>query len=689
MFKRKNILITGGAGALGQELTKQILALNPGKIVVYSRDDNKHAMMESKFNDDRIRYIIGDVRDYDRLQMACRDIDIIIHCAALKHVDRGEYNLIEYKSVIVDGAENIIKVCINTPNIKKVVALSTDKACLYGDCLVDIDKDNNPIKISRMVNNKYNKTVKSYDENTGKIVNSKVYNWYRNLLENRELYYVSYENAQYYGKNRTCLIGTEDHPILTTDGWKRLDELKETNYLITAEDAPNEKQEAFIIGTLLGDGNLTNIYKKTRGECQSIINCRSALNLQHGKLDKSWLELKLNILKDFKNSGINEIKHIIDNINYPQYSVQFNNSAYFTKLFKIFYDKEGKKHIPIDLVCKYLDKYPEILLATWFQDDGCKSYDNIRLATHSFNKNEVEEIIKKLCSIGLECYIAHPKYKTSIYNEIRFTVKGTEKFFNLTSKYILLRRKIPNKFNNNDYTENLWNLGEPIRYITSPIIKKVDKDILNPIVVFCLDVENTHNFIVANMIVHNCAPRNLYGAAKLMSDKMFVAANRVCDTKFSVIRYGNVINSTGSLLTKVTKGEPMSLTHADMTRFWIPLDYASKLVLFLCTNMRGGEIFIPKIPCCKVSNFLIKQFGKCEFNIIGIRPGEKLHESMFLKSDCMYMLEFKYWYLVYPYIPEVEVFGGYVGSKFEPFDYTSENVTNMDWLVGIDSWLTK
>lgn len=317
IFKRKNILLTGGSGSLGHALIEKLLPLNPGKIVIYSRDDMKHVVTESKFNDNRLRFVVGDVRDYDRLSTACRDIDIIIHTASLKHVDKGEYNALEYKSVIVDGAETIIKVCMNNPKITNVVALSTDKA---------------------------------------------------------------------------------------------------------------------------------------------------------------------------SGAGV-----------------------------------------------------------------------------------------------------------------------------------------------------------------------------------------------------------NLYGCAKALSDKLFISANNMCSTKFSIIRYGNVINSNGSIVKRIETNKnndddflkPINLTDDRMTRFWITLDYASSLVLFLCSNMNGGEIFIPKLPSMKVRDFLSQRFPDKEFKIVGIRLGEKLHESMFLKCDCIYILEFNYFYIIYPHvIKHPKMFGELLGKKIEKeFEYNS---VDNEWFINDD-----
>ena len=144
MFKDKTILITGGSGSLGQELTKQLLEFNPFKIIVYSRRDHDHAEMERKFNyNPKLRFFIGDVRDYERLNLALHDVDYVIHTASLKHIDRAEYNPIEYKKTIVDGAENVIRACLEQ-NVKKCVALSTDKASnpsgVYGSAKLISDK---------------------------------------------------------------------------------------------------------------------------------------------------------------------------------------------------------------------------------------------------------------------------------------------------------------------------------------------------------------------------------------------------------------------------------------------------------------------------------------------------------------------------------------------------------------------
>ena len=127
MFKGKKVLITGGTGSLGTALTQRLLSENVDTIRVFSRNENKQLEMDSKFHDDRLRFLLGDVRDYNRLTRACEDIDIVFHAAALKHVPIIEYNPFEAIKTNILGSENIINACL-THNVEKAVCISTDKA---------------------------------------------------------------------------------------------------------------------------------------------------------------------------------------------------------------------------------------------------------------------------------------------------------------------------------------------------------------------------------------------------------------------------------------------------------------------------------------------------------------------------------------------------------------------------------
>jgi UDP-N-acetylglucosamine 4,6-dehydratase len=144
MFDGKSILITGGTGSFGRSFTKIVLErYRPRRLIIYSRDELKQYEMQQRFTDGALRYFIGDVRDVERLKTAMRDVDFVIHAAALKQVPAAEYNPMECIKTNVHGAENVITAAIDA-GVEKVVALSTDKACnpinLYGATKLCSDK---------------------------------------------------------------------------------------------------------------------------------------------------------------------------------------------------------------------------------------------------------------------------------------------------------------------------------------------------------------------------------------------------------------------------------------------------------------------------------------------------------------------------------------------------------------------
>ena len=147
MLNKKKILITGGTGSFGKKFVDLVLRkYKPRKLIIYSRDEQKQFQMREKWSDDYdspLRYFIGDIRDLDRLKFALNGVDIVVHAAALKHVDIAEYNPFEAVKTNILGAQNLIEACLYN-KVKKVVALSTDKASspvnLYGACKLTSDK---------------------------------------------------------------------------------------------------------------------------------------------------------------------------------------------------------------------------------------------------------------------------------------------------------------------------------------------------------------------------------------------------------------------------------------------------------------------------------------------------------------------------------------------------------------------
>lgn len=154
-------------------------------------------------------------------------------------------------------------------------------------------------------------------------------------------------------------------------------------------------------------------------------------------------------------------------------------------------------------------------------------------------------------------------------------------------------------------------------------------------------------------------PVNLYGATKLASDKLFIAANNIVGakkrTRFSVVRYGNVVGSRGSVVPFFQKliengSKTLPVTHPDMTRFWITLQQGVDFVIHNFQRMHGGEIFVPKIPSVRILDLVESMSPGISIEIIGIRPGEKLHEVMCPSDDSHLTVEFDNFYIIRPSI---------------------------------------
>jgi UDP-N-acetylglucosamine 4,6-dehydratase len=149
-------------------------------------------------------------------------------------------------------------------------------------------------------------------------------------------------------------------------------------------------------------------------------------------------------------------------------------------------------------------------------------------------------------------------------------------------------------------------------------------------------------------------PVNLYGATKLCSDKIFIQGNAYTgaqDTRFSCVRYGNVIGSRGSvipLFIKQRKKGKITITDKRMTRFWLSLEHAVDVVIKALVHMQGGEIFVPKIPSMKIVDLAEAIAPDCDIEIIGIRPGEKLHEILITEEDGRYTVDYDGLYVIMP-----------------------------------------
>ena len=235
--------------------------------------------------------------------------------------------------------------------------------------------------------------------------------------------------------------------------------------------------------------------------------------------------------------------------------------------------------------------------------------------------------------------------------------------------------------------------------IHAAAIKQVDTAEYNPTECIRTNIDGAENVIhaaldcgVKNVVALStdkaCAPINLYGATKLVSDKLFTAANNIRgskDIKFSVVRYGNVMGSRGSVipffLNKKTEGI-LPITHEDMTRFNISLQDGVNMVMYAIENHLGGEIFVPKIPSYRILDIAKAIAPGCETRVVGIRPGEKLHEEMITDTDSLNTIDLGKYYAILPSVSftySEEEYLSFHKAKKVPFGFRYNSGTNAEW----------
>jgi len=234
--------------------------------------------------------------------------------------------------------------------------------------------------------------------------------------------------------------------------------------------------------------------------------------------------------------------------------------------------------------------------------------------------------------------------------------------------------------------------------IHAAALKQVPAAEYNPIECIKTNINGAENVITASIEMgvqkvialstdKAANPVNLYGATKLASDKLFVAANNMAGrggAKFSVVRYGNVVGSRGSVVPFYRKlidegATSLPVTHEDMTRFWITLQEGVDLVLKSFERMHGGELFVPKIPSIRIVDLVKSMLPGGAYHVIGIRPGEKLHEVMCPQDDSHLTLEFEKHFVIKPTIrfhrEEIDYAQSGLGERGLPvpfgFEYSS------------------
>lgn len=249
--------------------------------------------------------------------------------------------------------------------------------------------------------------------------------------------------------------------------------------------------------------------------------------------------------------------------------------------------------------------------------------------------------------------------------------------------------------------ERLYRAMDGVDYVVhAAALKQVPAAEYNPIEAIKTNINGAENVInvaidrgakkvIALSTDKACNPVNLYGATKLCSDKLFIAGNAYAgskETRFAVVRYGNVVGSRGSVVPffmQCREKGRIPITDPRMTRFWITLEQGVEFVLNNFNTMRGGELFIPKIPSMNIMDLAEAIAPECEIDIVGIRPGEKLHECMISTDDARNTLEFYNYFVIQPDFVwwEKDQYIANNGCKkvAEDFSYSSDN--NNRWLT--------
>ena len=235
--------------------------------------------------------------------------------------------------------------------------------------------------------------------------------------------------------------------------------------------------------------------------------------------------------------------------------------------------------------------------------------------------------------------------------------------------------------------------------IHAAAIKQVDTAEYNPTECIRTNIDGAENVIhaaldngvkdvVALSTDKACAPINLYGATKLVSDKLFTAANNIRGSKnikFSVVRYGNVMGSRGSVIPFFMNKKScgiLPITHPEMTRFNISLQSGVDMVMYALEHHLGGEIFVPKIPSYRILDIAEAVGPECETPVVGIRPGEKLHEEMITDTDSLNTIDLGKYYAILPSVSFARNESDYLlhhKAKKVPFGFTYNSGTNSKW----------
>lgn len=367
--------------------------------------------------------------------------------------------------------------------------------CLHRDARVKLPNGKSK-RIMNIVKEKCSEEVKTIDENN-QVSSRKISGWHKNPLGDRKWYYLYHELSRFKrGGKGSNLIGqkqgvwlTEDHEVLTIHGYVKVSDLKEKDKLLTVNQDFSCKQKSFMIGSLLGDSSIVQSGKG--GNCW--------YSVTHSNKQIEWINLKREIVRNF-GTRMCPIEVNINGNTYNTFNLQTRSLPVFTLWRRRFY-KDKTKIVPDDLSS---DDFTPLSLASWYLDDGVRNGNGLSLCTDNFSLEEVE-LLSQLLS--------EKDFKTTIQNHEgnhRIGISSKSGFFEIISPYVpnSMRYKLPESMRKEEYIPDLWDLEdnlESYRLSCSPIVEKGTPKRRPKGCVYCIDVDDTHNFIVGeDIVVHNC-----------------------------------------------------------------------------------------------------------------------------------------------------------------------------------------
>lgn len=425
--------------------------------------------------------------------------------------------------------------------------------CLHGDSSVRM-ADGSTKRIRDLVKSRSTEKVLSVDRN-GKLCARSITNWYENDRSDRAMINIRGSKSKLIkGRQETNSWVTEDHPILTPSGWVEAGNLRTGDKIISSVPEPNKEQREFLIGTLLGDAHCQQGYDRAR------------FSFGHSIKQEEWFDIKARILKNDFGFSKRYYDAKLNGKVFPQISAETRSNASLNLYRRAFYP-DGVKTVPIDMVW---DNATPLMFAAWYMDDGSMAQDEGKsprafLHMSSRSREDVHNLCWMMHDFGYECSPVSARGEDGKF-DIALNVNGSKKFFSDIAPYIpgSMRYKIPD--NLEEFDPQLWDLGKAdVLVDTIEVSRRYNKNYSRPKKVYCIDVEDTHNFITANIVVHNCAVSRAIQSSQHLYDIYVHKQEKLGSRPVSKILVGSGFR--GSHIMQAVKVANEAMNNMNLTRY--------------------------------------------------------------------------------------------------------------------------